>query len=266
MSKEVGNQEVQEKPAARVRSVSFPLLSLPQAVKIIKDAGAYGPRHSRTAIATYGGHSSANSGPFKQKLSALRDWGFISGNGDELELTELAMKIAYPLTPQDGVESLQRAFMGCSIFQELYDTSAKGKPLTLDSISNQALHNLHVSAGAKTSFVRSFVDSAEVVGLLTRLDAERVELKAHSTNVTASGPVPSISEATPASQTSISDRPERASSKPTIDQNWIISGGNISFTVTTVQPLASSSFAQLGTIMTAIETLAESLKEEDSDE
>jgi len=100
MSTESGNPRVPERTSTRVRSASFPLLSLPQAVKIIKDAGTYGPRHSRTAIATYAGHSSANSGPFKQKLSALRDWGFISGNGDELELTELAMKIAPPQPPR----------------------------------------------------------------------------------------------------------------------------------------------------------------------
>jgi hypothetical protein len=265
MSTETGNQETPEKPATRVRSVSFPLLSLPQAVKIIKDAGTYGSRHSRTAIATYAGHSSANSGPFKQKLSALRDWGFISGNGDDLELTELAMKIAHPLTPQDGIESLQRAFMGCSIFKELYDTSAKGVPLTLDGVGNQALHNLHISVGAKANFVRSFVDSAEVVGLLTRLDAERIKLKAHLVDVTDTEAVPSISGNPPSPQTP-NDQPKRTSLSPTIDQNWMIAGGSISFSVTTAKPLAASSFTQLGTIMTAIEALAESLKEKDPDE
>jgi len=157
--------------------------------------------------------------------------------------------------------------MGCSIFKELYDTLAKGAPLTLEGIGNRALHNLHVSVGAKAGFVRSFVDSAEAVGLLTRLDAERIELKVRLEDASVSSHEPTAATATASPATlGPNDQTTATSLRPTIDQTWKISGGNVSFTIITSKPLAASSFTQLGTIMTAIETLAKSLQEEDSDE
>ena len=81
-------------PARRKRATGFPVVSLAEAAAILKEAGKYGFDHSTAAFASYMGHSTTNSGAFRQRLAAFRDWKLIAGRGDRLAMTDIARMIA----------------------------------------------------------------------------------------------------------------------------------------------------------------------------
>jgi hypothetical protein len=75
-------------------------VALPEAVSILRTAGKHGTEHAMSAFATYLGHSTHNSGSFKRRLAAFRDWKFIAGGtGDRVVFTDLGRRVAYPTDP-----------------------------------------------------------------------------------------------------------------------------------------------------------------------
>ena len=134
--------------------------------------------HSAEAFAQYLGHKTANSGPYKSKLAALRDWKLIARSSAPIVMTSLGQRVAVPKSDDDELAALREAFEACSVFQEVYDNSAKGVELDAETMANNAVHNQGISVARKSAFIRSFVDSAEVAGLLTRADGGKLVLGA----------------------------------------------------------------------------------------
>jgi len=56
------------------------------------------------------GHATINSGAFRGKLAALRDYGLVSGRGESLEITPIGRKIAIPETEAERQAALREAF------------------------------------------------------------------------------------------------------------------------------------------------------------
>ncbi|HEX9515355.1 MAG TPA: hypothetical protein VF940_04175 [Streptosporangiaceae bacterium] len=59
-------------------------------------ASQHGWQHTVAEVAGYMGHATINSGAFRGKLAALRDYGLVSGRGESLEITPIGRKIAIP--------------------------------------------------------------------------------------------------------------------------------------------------------------------------
>ena len=247
----------------RVRGASFPVLPLPAAVKIVRDAGSYGRQHSRSAIATYAGHTTDRSGPFRQKLAALKDWGFITMAGDSVVLTDAAMKIAHPRSPEESATALQGAFRGCRPFWRIYEKSAKGRELDLAALGNAAVRDIGVAAPSKDKFVQSLVESAEAVGLAQRLAGGKIHFTL--THGDPLSPGPAVDDSPPATapgQASAANigRPGRLS--PVVSQLYPFSSGEILFEIRSSQPIVPAAFERMGKILQQVQDLARALSSE----
>src|SRR4051794_20230343 len=152
---------------SRQRSRGFPLLSLPKCVDALRTAGKYGMRHPRPAFAGYLGHKTPDSGPFKGKLAALRDFGLIEGGGD-IVLTELGRRLALPTSKESERRDLLEAFRMSAPFWELYEQSAKGIELDREHLAASAVHRVGISPQMRGAFFESFVESGSFVGLVER--------------------------------------------------------------------------------------------------
>ncbi len=258
---------------AKERGVGFPYLSLPEAVKIIRDAGSYGKQHARSALASYAGHTTANSGPFKQKLAALKDWGFVTTSGDTVKLTETAMSIAYPSAPDEAVNVLMAAFRGCGIFWKIYQDSAKGIPLKPELIANGAVTAHRIGVSAKDKFIKSFVESAEAVGLAQRLPSGEIKMLAAAENVspkdTDTKTGDDLNERHANSTTtgkSVPPAPTSPNLQLVVSQGWRDQRAGVVFEVRSSGPLSAASFTEIGSTVTAIEKLWKVLNTVDSTE
>jgi hypothetical protein len=247
----------------RKKSTGFPVVSLAEAAEVVKEAGKYGFDHSATAFAAYMGHSSTNSGAFRQRLAAFRDWNLIAGRGDNLSMTEVARRIALPPDREAEVQALREAFMNSPVFSRLYADSAKGTPLAQESLGRSAVHNYGIAPGSKDRFVASFVESALVAGLADLTEDGHVLLTppgGHDDDA-LEGADDEVDHATSMIQRSPAhSRSSQRPDAPVVHQTWDIGGGSILLEIRTQNPLPAKAFVAVGEVVASLEVLAETLR------
>jgi hypothetical protein len=151
----------------RKRSIGFPQITLQEAVDIVVVAGQNGPSHSVDAFAAYMGHQTANSGSFRYKLAALRDFGLISrGDRDRVTLSALAKDLVMLAPEHYGAKNLLlAAFENCRLFGTVYSDSAKNHPMDIQRIRTNVVMRHGVTSDQAERFVDIFVKSAAFAGV-----------------------------------------------------------------------------------------------------
>lgn len=159
------------------RGVGFPQLPLRESVDAIVTIGQHGPNHTHDAAAAYLGHSTANSGAFRTKLAALRDWGLlVRGDKDRVQLSELAQQLVLEAPEHEQArELLLAAFESCRVFGTLYNDSAKATPLEVQRVRTTVVMRHGVASEQADKFVDSFIESAVYAGL-AKFDGAKVTL------------------------------------------------------------------------------------------
>lgn len=119
---------------AKVRSPNYPNLPLGSALEAIRPAFQNENRNkmSRVVLAKHLGYTSLN-GRALGKIGAVRAYGLIEGSGDELRVSDDAVKaLMAPPGSGERAEALSRLALRPSLFQEL----RKDFPDTLPSLEN----------------------------------------------------------------------------------------------------------------------------------
>lgn len=261
-NEESGGEEASLSTPRRKRATGFPVVSLAEAAEILKEAGKYGFDHSTAAFATYMGHSTTNSGAFRQRLAAFRDWKLIAGRGDSLAMTDIARVIAHPTDDDAERRAMQSAFMNSPVFFKLYEESAKGKPLATAQLGNRAVLNLGVAPGSKDKFVQSFTESAVAAGLAALNEDGQIVLE--SLDAGTDGGQPSSDDQSLVNPQAVQPssgrtQPAARQGPPVVHQAWAIDGGSIVFEIRTDKPLPATAFATVGEVVASLEHLAETL-------
>jgi hypothetical protein len=229
---------------------------LRDSVEAIVTIGQHGAKHSHDAAAAYLGHSTSNSGAFRSKLAALRDWGLIErGDKDRVTLSDLAEQLVLE-APDHGHagELLLTAFESCRVFGMLYNDSAKDTPLDLQRIRTSVVMRHGVASDQADKFVDSFVDSVTYAGL-GKFDGNQLTLLPRDSVFQRDAGTQGMDEA----QT-VSAAPDRARGATTVNaaqvaaepsipialrQAWPIDGGEIEFIIRTAEALPPSIWEQV---------------------
>ncbi len=238
----------------RRRGTGFPVVPLPEAARTLRRVAKHGPEHSLGAFAQYLGHGTSNSGPFRAKLAAFRDWKLVTTSGNRVVLTALGKQIAQTDEGPEEVAALRQAFAQCAIFASVYEDSAKGTALDADKLSKKAVLELGVAAASADTFVRSLIESAEAAGLAESIDGgkkvkflsiQEDEMPA-SDQLVDEGPVgrgPGLSE------------PNRHS-RVVVSQTWPTPLGAVVLEIRSSQPLPAAAYSQVAEAVAAVEKLA----------
>jgi hypothetical protein len=123
-----------EAAMAKVRSPNYPLMSLGPALEAIRPAFQNENRNkmSRPVLAKHLGYTSLN-GRALGKIGAVRAYGLIEGSGEELRITDNAVKaLMAPAGSTERSEALSRLANRPALFQEL----RKDFPDTMPSLDN----------------------------------------------------------------------------------------------------------------------------------
>ena len=243
---------------------SFPSLDLGEVTDVLVKASHMGWQHSVGEFAGYLGHQTTNSGAFRSKLAALRDYRVISGRGDDIEITDLGRQIAVAESEMARDTALQEAFMS-TVFGSLHEDMSKDISVPIDNLGKRAVNRFGIAPGAQGQFADAFARSAEraklgerqpdgSIVLRRRLSAADHDLGNDSTQSAEIGTVgagtPSTGAKTP---------------KPVIDQRWDLGqGGEVAFVVRISGPLSAASFSVVGKAVAAIEDLVSVLRNEDA--
>lgn len=252
----------------RERGTGFPLMNLGAAVDAIVTIGRNGANHTHDAASTYLGHSTANSGAFRNKLAALRDWGLIErGDRNRVILSDLAKDLVLKSGEDGERELISRAFESCRVFDALYEDSAKSVPMDTHRLRTVAVMRLGVASEQADRFVDNFADSAVYAGL-AKFDGDRITLlprdaataDADDEADTNDDAVPVTPANTPAPQ-----RPgdpvllsPSAAVPIALRQAWPIDGGEIEFIIRTPKAMPAGIYelmAKMAEVATEMERL-----------
>lgn len=161
---------------------SFPRLSLTAGIKIIKEASQLKGKIARTTFAQFGARKnekpSITSGAFNDKINALRSFGLITIENENIELTDLANKIVDPLNTEEVEKALLQCFMNIETFKGLFNTLKTETPVTQTVLQEQAVNTIGINRNQRKKFVDFFVNAAERVGLIARIDKNTIKPKA----------------------------------------------------------------------------------------
>lgn len=106
----------------RSRSPNYPALSLPDAIE--KVTVLYKNLHTHSAprevVAKGMGYQSL-SGASATAISALAKYGLIERSGEELKVSERALRIIHPNTPTERSEAINEAARDPALFSELFE-------------------------------------------------------------------------------------------------------------------------------------------------
>jgi hypothetical protein len=249
----------------RKAATGFPVLDLGEAASVLARASQHGWEHTVAEIAGYMGHATTNSGAFRAKLAALRDYGLVSGRGESLEITQVGRRIAIPETGEERLTALQEAFAN-TVFGPLYQESVKGSPISIDSIGRRAVNRLGVAPASQGQFREVFVRSAAAAGLAETAGDGKITLvtkpQARPSDAGNLGSADRPPGDDPAAPGHPADRPAL---KPVLDQHWPFPDGEVRLTVTIARPLSAADFASIGSVVAQIEKLVAGLTGRDSD-
>jgi len=160
---------------------SFPRLSLTAAIKIIKEANQIKGKISKATFAQFGARKTKNpsitSGAFNDKINALRSFGLITIDNENIELTERAIKIIDPIKPEEAQKALLQCFIGIGTFKALLDTLEIETPVNQTILQEQAVNTIGINRNQRKKFVDLFVSAADKVGLVSRVDKNTIKRK-----------------------------------------------------------------------------------------
>lgn len=164
------------------RGKGFPRISLSSAVQIMESAQKFGKSWTKEQFAGFGAKANAGShksGAFMARLSALRDYGLITTDKDNVTATDLAQIIAKPINDSEREKSVREAFLSVATFRQVYESLDVATALPRDKFAEYAVTVLGVSRDSMDRFVNVFIDSG--------MDARLVSYSKESKEITLMG-------------------------------------------------------------------------------
>lgn len=136
----------------RTRSPNYPAMSLPEAIQraemVYKNQHTYGA--PRETVAKSMGYNSLN-GASATAISALIKYGLLEGRGEEIRISDRAMRILHPETPEEKSAAIKDAATSPTLFQELKERFPDRLP------SEEVLRNHLIRSGFAPQAVSSVI-------------------------------------------------------------------------------------------------------------
>jgi len=95
----------------------FPFTTIGVAEDVLLAVDKAGGKINTKALST---SLQIKGGAFARKLSAVKRWGLVSGQG-MLSITEIGKKILHPISDEELIQTRKAAFMSVPLFSDLYD-------------------------------------------------------------------------------------------------------------------------------------------------
>jgi len=258
---EVADEGDKNKHARRLAGTGFPSMPLGEAVALTRKIATYGTTHTDAAVASFLGHSTANSGAFRSKVAALSYYGLLTTKNGEMTVSPLALEIVHPGLEADPDASLRAAFAKCKPFVNVLDSLPKDHPLEIAGLANTAFHNHGVAAQSKEAFTASFVASGTLAGLIEKIDDTHIRIPSGgaTTSNDESGQIEEVAPELPVKNKSVRT-PSFEATNAVVNHTWPIEGGVVRFIVETSITLPATAYGLIGTVISEGDKLAEMLK------
>ena len=152
------------------KSRQYPVLTLKNAIEIIGQARNLGKTINKATLSTIGSRAdskgSIKSGAFVRKLAAIKNYGLIKIDGENINFTETAEGIIHFQNPDEQKANTIKAFLTPHTFYSLFTELEKNVPLNVNLIRNKAIREIGISSAGSLSFMNCFISSGIFAGLI----------------------------------------------------------------------------------------------------
>jgi hypothetical protein len=191
----------------RARSARYPGVALGEALAFCRQVDAKGhDGQAAPALAAALGHANVRTNTFSARLSAARQFGLMTLDGERYRLTPLAKSLLHPVDP-DGVPALlRRALAEPPLYGAILARLANRPVPDAATLANLLYHDERITSGAKDHAAEAFLASARFAGVLAEDGLLRPD------GAPASAPAPA--KASTARPQPDADAPARRASRP----------------------------------------------------
>lgn len=150
------------------KSAAYPAVSISQCfdfIKMVDDLG--GKSVSYASVLDVMGLTSPTTKSFLNRVSASKQFGFVTTGGSTIRLTDLAKRILYPSSGEgESQKLLMEAFKNPPLYKKLIDRF-DGKAVPLQSqLGNILMNEYRIIKRVKDNAAKCFIESADYLGLL----------------------------------------------------------------------------------------------------
>lgn len=146
----------------RIRSPNYPAISLPEAINRV--TALYRAIHThgapREVVAKGMGYNTLN-GASATAISALHKYGLLDRSGEDTKVSERALSILHPHTPQEKAEAIRAAAVEPALFAELAERFPGAMP-NEDLLRNYLLRKGFAPA-ATVAVIAAYRETSEMV-------------------------------------------------------------------------------------------------------
>lgn len=179
----VGSGEAPPPPKRARSTVSFPYADLSEAEKAVGHVAGSGGRCLPEQLAAWLGHSKLNSGAFRNKVAAAKQFGVLEGSRNSIALTELGRRLA----DRQGLQQARvEAFFAVPLYRALFDGYRGGQMPGVMRLELDMLR-LGVARTQVKAARQVFLRSAEQAGMFDAGSSQMVLPKGTVLPVAAGG-------------------------------------------------------------------------------
>jgi hypothetical protein len=143
-----------------------PYISLADAFGLVTEIYEQGGGRASKDLMSRVTKNSTSSSSFQRKVAALKSYGLLGEEGDYFVLTDTAMGIAAPTSPQAASDARERAFLSIDVFAKIFDRH-KGKLLPADEfLKNIIEQDLAIPKDVSKDWIVAIKDSLKAAGFL----------------------------------------------------------------------------------------------------
>lgn len=161
------SSEPTPEPRKRERSARYPGVPLADSVELarfVDDRGLDGLPADEIAVAL--GYKSAKTNTVSARLSAARQFGLMTIDGEGYALTPLARSILHPTDPAELPRLRRQALLEPPLYADLAQRLAEKRVPDASILANILYHHHSIVAAAKQQAAESFLESARTAGAL----------------------------------------------------------------------------------------------------
>lgn len=148
--------------------VRYPMFDMEDAIKLVDtvDKKGIGKLDLDTLAQAWGCALST----IRHHINSAKHYGLITRDGDLITNTELAKSVCMPISNEEKIQSIQKAFFSCGLYSDLFDRF-KGERIPETSILSNIIHReFEISATGKDIVAKNFINSLKFARLANEQD------------------------------------------------------------------------------------------------
>lgn len=162
------SEKVRKERKTHEKSAMYPAISISGCLEFVRKIDSLGGKSvSYSSVLDLMGLSSPTTKSFMYRISACKQFGFLTTGGSAVQLTDLTKRILYPVNGEDEVKQLLLvAFRNAPLYEKIIDRFKDKELPGKIQLGNVLMNEYRILKPVKDIAAECFIESALYLGIL----------------------------------------------------------------------------------------------------